>query len=590
MAFHRVRDKNLQRLSVLALSALALSVLALSALASCAGPKSAATPKPAPVTRPAANAGVPAACDGEGACLAAACERGEAKECLPAAKRLRGGEPGRFGPLLELGCAKQDEQACSALADELVKLGDGLVDYDATRSAALRERACARGRQEECVALAWMLFRGKGLVVKDERRAFELLRRACALGNIDGCTGYAKEGPSVDRDPIRRRGFELQLEACKAGELGRCWGAYEERRSMAIWAPGMPGVPDETWRALVARTGAACDRGDAEACVHASKFAQEGVGRDRSPEDAKALTLRACTLGGALSCAVSGIALEATEPEHARALYGRACTLGEGFACARLARGETDPARIVELSQRACDLGHQNTCSDLARRLERGDGVPADPARARGLAELLCRRGWTSVCLELADAEPQPERALALHERACSQGDFARGCTDAAVALRQACDAGDRAPCERLQRLLAQLSPARRDVVRVACCAGDPGVGATPLGRVTAFRAALARGDLAAVRGFVHPKRPLVVRLEDRDNPEDNQLSASTLTLADLARTSQIDPNGLDCPETFAATETTCTQHSGEQHESYTLAWIDGRSWLVEIVEAGRSP
>jgi len=583
MASQRVHDEFSQRLSVLA-----LSVLALSMIASCARPAPRAKPAPAPVARPAVSAADSAACDGT--CLAAACERGEAKACAPAAKRLRGVEPGRVGALLEAGCAKQDEQACSALAAELIDRGEQLVDYDATRSAALRERACTRGRQEECVALAWMLVRGVGLVAKDERRAFELLRRACALGNIDGCTGYAKEGPSADRDPIRRRGYELQLEACKAGELGRCWNAYDERKTMAIWAPGMPGVPDETWRALVARTGAACEGGEAEACLHASRFAREGVGRDRDRADEQALTLRACTLGSALACALSAIAIRDTDVEGARALYRRACTLGDGYACSRLADGETDPARVVELSQRACDLGHQNTCADLARRLERGDGVPADAPRARALWQLLCRRGWTSECLALAADEPQPERALALHERACSQGDFARGCAGAAVALRRTCDSGSRAACERLQRLLAQLSPARRDVVRVACCAGDPGVGSTPLGRVTAFRAALARGDLAAVRGFVHPRRPLVVRLEDRDFPDENELSASTLQLADLARTSQIDPNELDCPETFAATKTTCTQHSGEQHESYTLAWIDGRSWLVEIVEAGRSP
>jgi TPR repeat protein len=529
----------------------------------------------------------PAAC--EGACLAAACERGEAKACLPAARQLRAGEPGRFGPLLELGCAKEDEQACSVLAAELVKRGEQLVDYDATRSAALRERACTRGHQEECVALAWMLLRGEGLVAKDERRALELLRRACELGDADGCTGYAKEGPAAEQSQILRRAYDLQLAACKAGELGRCWSAYYQHKTVAIWVPGTSGVPDEIWPALVARTGAACERGDADACFHASKFAQEGMGRDRSPADAKALTLRACTIGASLACAVSAIDLEATDRERARALFRRACTLGDGYACSALARGETEPVRIVELLQRACDLGHENTCTDLARRLASGDGIPADPPRARGLQELLCRRGWPADCLELAATEPEPGRARVLHELACKAGDFARGCAGAAVALRRTCDAGDRAACEELQRLLAQLSPARRDVVKIACCAGDPGVGTTPLGRVVAFRAALARGDLAAVRGFVHPRRPLVVRIY-RGSPDEQRLSARALGLADLAGTSPIDPNQLDCPETFAATETTCTQPSGEQYQSYTLAWIDGASWLVEIVEAGSSP
>jgi TPR repeat protein len=578
MAPHRVPDKIPRR----------LRALALIALASCARPAPAPPPPPSPPPPPAARAAVPASCDG--ACLAAACERGEAAACLPAARQLRVVDPGRFGPLLELGCAKQDDQACTALAAEMVQIGSQLVDHDATRSAALRERSCARGDQEACVALAWMLLRGVGLVAKDERRALELLRRACERGNVDGCAGYAKEGPAAGRDRIERRAFELELAACEAGELGRCWSAFYQHKMGGFRARGMPPVPDETWRALVARAGAACDRGEADACFHASRFAEDGMGRERDPADANAFRLRACTLGDGLACVVSANVLDATDPERARALRRRACELGAGSACSSLASGEADPARSVALQQRACDLGHHNTCSELADRLARGDGVPADPRRARGLQELLCRRGWTHECLDLAAAETQPARARALHERACSQGDFARGCASAAVALRRACDAGDRAACEQLQRLLAQLSPARRDVVRLACCAGDPGVGKTPLGRVAAFRAALERGDLAAVRGFVHPRRPLIVRIEHGLPHDERRLPAGQLQLADLADTASIDLNQLECPEAFAAAETTCTQLRGEQHESYTLAWINGAAWLVEIVEAGMSP
>jgi TPR repeat protein len=439
-----------------------------------------------------------------------------------------------------------------------------------------------------------MLLRGVGLIARDERRAIELLRRACELGDADGCAGYAEEGPAAGRDNIVRRAFDLQLAACNAGELARCSNAYHEHKRLAIRAPGTPGVPDETWRALVARTGAACDGGDADACRHASAFAREGMGRDRSPADAKALTLRACTLGDSLACTVSANGLEAADPERARTLFRRACTLGNGSGCSSLARGETDPARSVELQQRACDLGELNTCSDLARRLERGDGIPADPLRAQGLQELMCRRGWTVACLDLAATETKPERVRMFHELACSQGDFAQGCAGAAVTLRRTCDSGDRAACGKLEFLLAQLSPARRDVVKVACCAGDPGVGMTPLGRVVAFRAALARRDLAAVRGFIHPRRPLVVRIErgyiEPGFVDERELSARELRLADLTDTSPLDPNELSCPEAFTATETTCTQLRGEQHERYTLAWIDGGAWLVGIEEGGSSP
>ncbi len=323
-------------------SALALSVLALSVLASCAGSAPGRSRRRRPWRGRRRRRAIPRHAMEMGCAWprrVRAGARGEGR-----ARRRPSGCEGSARvaaeALLEAGCAKQDEQACSARRPpSRFTLGSRLVDFDATRSAALSAAGLREGALwRECVALAWMLVRGEGLVAKDGAA-----RSSC-------CAGRARSGTSTAVPDMRRRDRRRTGTRSGAGGTSPARGlqgggagavlerVHYERKTIAIWAPGTPGVPDETWRALVARTGAACEGGDAEACLHASKFAEEGVGRDRDREEAKALTLRACTLGGALACAVSAIAIRDTDVEGARALYRRACTLGDGYACSALAR------------------------------------------------------------------------------------------------------------------------------------------------------------------------------------------------------------------------------------------------------------
>ena len=56
------------------------------------------------------------------------------------------------------------------------------------------------------------------------------------------------------------------------------------------------------------------------------------------------------------------------------------------------------PSPEAERLQTACDDGDARACVTLADRLEAGDGVSPDPARAHGLLEQACQSGSTLAC------------------------------------------------------------------------------------------------------------------------------------------------------------------------------------------------
>lgn len=59
---------------------------------------------------------------------------------------------------------------------------------------------------------------------------------------------------------------------------------------------------------------------------------------------------------------------------------------------------QTEPARAARLYEGACDRGFAPSCLALADMLEAGEGVDADPDRARGLREQACMEGSTLAC------------------------------------------------------------------------------------------------------------------------------------------------------------------------------------------------
>lgn len=109
----------------------------------------------------------------------------------------------------------------------------------------------------------------------------------------------------------------------------------------------------------------------------------------------------------------------------ALSVLGDRCDRGDGPACVEVAavhRAAGDPARAAVYARRACDLASPRGCADLADALDRGLGVPRDPARALDLSVSACLGGLTTACHAVADRIGEPAAAEEFRRRACAGG------------------------------------------------------------------------------------------------------------------------------------------------------------------------
>lgn len=107
------------------------------------------------------------------------------------------------------------------------------------------------------------------------------------------------------------------------------------------------------------------------------------------------------------------------------ALLQARCDRGEAAVCVELAAHfgrQGDPKRGLALAQRACDLASPRGCVALAEAYERGELVPADPARALELHVQACLGGLAEACRNAAQRLPGPDAAQ-FRGRACAAGD-----------------------------------------------------------------------------------------------------------------------------------------------------------------------
>ncbi|MBU0553103.1 sel1 repeat family protein [Myxococcota bacterium] len=226
------------------------------------------------------------------------------------------------------------------------------------------------------------------------------------------------------------------------------WGAL-----FLIIRPGLiahPGAEPSAWRDR-------CAQGEAKACVELKHTLEKGcaLGRAevchalatqllapeallRNPARGHRLLTEACAAGYAPSCA----ALTPSKPQppsvEAHAAHEAGCDAGDGAACLRLAgdhlRAASGRGTLMSMRafERACELGEAAGCVNLGLMLLRGDGVPADPARAVTLHERACGLGLIPACARLGvlykkgvGASPDLKRATAAFEQACAGGDQA---------------------------------------------------------------------------------------------------------------------------------------------------------------------
>lgn len=169
-------------------------------------------------------------------------------------------------------------------------------------------------------------------------------------------------------------------------------------------------------------------------------------------------------------------------------------------AAAPAARSSRPPAE----QEQACAAGQLAECFALGDRHASGDGVSADPARARDLYQRACDGGLADACLALVGAHlagtlgaRDPAAAVSAMGRACDAGhalscahaglmlstasEVARDDTRAAGFLKKGCEAEVATACGGLALLhLGGRGGLTRDVLRAAalleqaCGAGEP--------------------------------------------------------------------------------------------------------------------
>jgi hypothetical protein len=167
-------------------------------------------------------------------------------------------------------------------------------------------------------------------------------------------------------------------------------------------------------------------------------------------DDDAAVTLRkSCGSGDMAACSILGVAHELgrgapRDASLAERLYRQACDGGNARGCgnrgelvlAGAAPGSSDQG--LALVFQACDGGSGRHCGLVGRSYAEGVIVPLSPSTAASFLERGCLRGDTTSCLGVADIFEQglvpaaPGRAHVLVAAACSLGD------------RAACDRADK--------------------------------------------------------------------------------------------------------------------------------------------------
>jgi TPR repeat protein len=133
----------------------------------------------------------------------------QARECRELGLGLAGGgeaQAARAFGYLETGCKLNDAASCAGLAAAL-DFGRG-VAKDKRRAFASYQRACGRGDQNACNAVAMTHALGvEGVAKRDPAKGVALLERACAAGAPAACLNLAERlgGSDAPRAATLRR-------------------------------------------------------------------------------------------------------------------------------------------------------------------------------------------------------------------------------------------------------------------------------------------------------------------------------------------------------------------------------------------------
>lgn len=356
--------------------------------------------------------------------------------------------------------------------------------------------ACERGQDHFCQLLA----REDGFRSMGPEHAVHV-ERAVRLGCERGSGEMCWRLGNIEERRGAGQGTASYERACALGVIAMCRLVFTEHStpSQARYDAG---------RALAAAERA-CGQGALDMCGEALALIRRAslprevgqLDRLHAARWCKAVPLDdpRCTkqLGLAYAGALGGPA-EDRDPERARALLGPACEAGMLDAChveaSLLYRGEGGPAdraRAVQRLERACDGGVRPACFMLARiALIRGRTL--DPARAEAMFVRAC--DGDRACLADAGLRFASVRSWAHAERV----------------LEQACTRGHDGACGDLGRVLVLSGRRPTDALRhlEGSCARDTKVACRAAAHLLSRRGKLhdpARARALAERGYEDP-------------------------------------------------------------------------------------
>jgi hypothetical protein len=383
--------------------------------------------------------------EGEARQCGARCDKGDVAACESLANLYGADDPRRALAAARKACDLGALHFCLRVAGDL-RQGKG-TPRDLPRAHEMLQKACGKGHGLSCTAAGVDLRKGEG-APRDEARAAELFQRGCEDGDGGGCQELGAsfwEGRGVPKD--RRRAFEMYIAGCEAGSGGACaaiGAAFKEdaasaarSRARALAALHVGCEQDEAAPACEALRGLdeqpgeytvlpVCAAGDFKACREACRSSKAGAacvdfglallygtGVRRRSADAGATFAEACREGNARGCALSAV-VHAGNNEDPRAErtaaadFEAACASGEPSGCVNHALMELDGLGTYKDEESAarelgalCEKGVVAlACAHAAALARRGVGAPADPARARVLAERACAGGFRRACAD----------------------------------------------------------------------------------------------------------------------------------------------------------------------------------------------
>lgn len=334
--------------------------------------------------------------------FAAACEGGSALGCASQARARRLGlDPAPVDDaatvrLLEDRCKWGSQSSCAELGMWLAA-GRGAA-RDAARATTLFQRACESGEMRGCFNLGGAFLKGEG-VVGNSVQGRARWSQACDGGLLEACYQLASFHTHAGGTPEDlANGLRLLERGCGSGHQPSC-GALGERL--------LEGPESEHLRAVGLLKGA-CAADSDEACVALARAYAEGRGGERDLPRAIQILEPRCKVPGSQAC--FSLAVHYFGPSS---------------------RQGSDAARAVRLWSEACEAGRADACGRAAEALQHGTHLPADAARARGLAERGCAALEAASCgvlaLQGARAELSEARVAEVARVACDRG-HADGC------------------------------------------------------------------------------------------------------------------------------------------------------------------